>query len=185
VNNVELVFGGSDVGENFTITTNSGQPSLSSPNLCGYIINQNQLSTTLILGSASSKIIVSSTNSYTTLTVSGNGGENGTILSINKCSLGQFNPLPTPTPTITRTPDSNDCQYCISLHPCSLNKFFSGCCEPYDTYRIYTIPYDVAQTLVDGQSYYVESSGFSGCAIYSASLTTADFSYEYINITAT
>lgn len=94
-----------------------------------------------------------------------------------------LNTTPTPTPTITRTPDSNDCQYCISLHPCSINKFFSGCCEPFDTYRIYTIPYAVAQTLVDGQSYYVESSGFSGCMVYSASLTTADYSYEYVNIT--
>jgi hypothetical protein len=37
--------------------------------------------------------------------------------------------------------------------------------------------------LVDGQSYYVESSGFSGCMVYSASLTTADYSYEYVNIT--
>jgi hypothetical protein len=183
VNNVELVFGGSDVGEDFTITTNSGQPSLSSPNLCGYIINQNQLSTTLILGSASAKIIVSSTNSYTTLTVSGNGGGDGTILSINKCSLGQFNPLPTPTQTPTSTPANIGCQQCIYLHPCAVNKFFVGCCEPFDTYRIYIIPVQVADTLIDGQSYYVESIGFSGCAIYNSSLTSATYSYQYINIT--
>ena len=101
------------------------------------------------------------------------------------------NTTPTPTvtktqtPTPTQTPNSSACEYCLSLHPCSINKFFSGCCEPFDTYRIYTIPSVVADTLVDGQSYYVESIGFSGCAVYDSALTTADFSYEYINITAT
>lgn len=104
-----------------------------------------------------------------------------------------INAIPNPTPTVTKTqtptptqtPNSSACEYCLSLHPCSINKFFSGCCEPFDTYRIYTIPSVVADTLVDGQSYYVESVGFSGCAVYDSALTTADFSYEYINITAT
>ena len=92
---------------------------------------------------------------------------------------------PTPTPTITPTSTNSNiaCQQCISLHPCSVNKFFVGCCEPFDTYRIYIIPVQVADTLVDGQSYFVESIGFSGCAIYNTSITAATYSYQYINIT--
>lgn len=92
-------------------------------------------------------------------------------------------PTSTPTPTLTPTQNTTECQYCISLHPCTFNKFFVGCCEPYDTYRIYLIPNNVASSLIDGQSYYVESIGFSGCAIYDSALTTANFSYQYINIT--
>lgn len=92
-------------------------------------------------------------------------------------------PTPTPTVTPTSTISNIGCQQCVSLHPCSVNKFFIGCCEPFDTYRIYIIPVQVADTLVDGQSYYVESIGFSGCAIYNASITAATNSYQYINIT--
>jgi len=89
---------------------------------------------------------------------------------------------PTPTPTITSTQLNNNCQYCLSLHPCTVNRFFWECCEPYSSIRIYLIPSIVSDTLVNGDTYYVEAIGFSGCAVYDSSLTTADFSYEYINI---
>ena len=92
-------------------------------------------------------------------------------------------PTPTPTPSVTPTIPNIGCQQCVSLHPCAVNRFFTECCEPFDTYRIYIIPVQVADTLVDGQSYYVESIGFSGCAIYNASITAATYSYQYINIT--
>jgi len=89
---------------------------------------------------------------------------------------------PSITPTITSTQVNNNCQYCLSLHPCTVNRFFWQCCEPYDSFRVYLIPFDVSETLVNGNTYYVEAVGFSGCAVYDVTLTNADFSYEYINI---
>lgn len=97
------------------------------------------------------------------------------------------NPIPlTPTPSKSPTPTpftaQTQCEYCISLHPCTINKFFDSCCEPFDTYRIYLIPFDVANNLVDGQTYFAETVGFSGCVVYNASLSSATYSYQYINI---
>lgn len=114
----------------------------------------------------------------------------GTFIRYPGCSCTTPTPTPTktktPTPTKTQTPTNGgpqtSCEYCISLHPCSENKFFWECCEPYSSIRIYTIPYEVSQTLVNGNTYYVEAVGFSGCAVYDATMNTADFSYEYINI---
>lgn len=92
---------------------------------------------------------------------------------------------PTQTPTITPTPQPTNvgCAQCVNLHPCAISKFFVSCCEPFDTIRIYLIPYQVANTLVNGQSYFVEAVGFSNCAVYDENLNTANFSFEYINIT--
>jgi hypothetical protein len=92
---------------------------------------------------------------------------------------------PTQTPTITPTPQPTNpgCAQCINLHPCAISKFFVSCCEPFDTIRIYLIPYQVANSLINGQSYFVEAVGFSNCAIYDENLNTANFSFEYINIT--
>jgi hypothetical protein len=92
---------------------------------------------------------------------------------------------PTQTPTITPTPQPTNpgCGYCINLHPCAVSKFFVSCCEPFDTIRIYLIPYQVANSLVNGQSYFIEAVGFSNCAVYDENLNTANFSFEYINIT--
>jgi hypothetical protein len=92
-------------------------------------------------------------------------------------------PTPTKSPTPTPFTSQTQCEYCISLHPCTINKFFDSCCEPFDTYRIYLIPYDVANNLVDGNTYFVEAIGFSGCGVYNASASTATSSYQYINIT--
>ena len=91
----------------------------------------------------------------------------------------------TQTPTITPTPQPTNpgCAYCVNLHPCAVSKFFVSCCEPFDTIRIYLIPYQIANSLIDGQSYFVEAVGFSNCAVYNENLNTANFSFEYINIT--
>ncbi len=92
-------------------------------------------------------------------------------------------PTSTPTRTPTPQPTNPGCGYCVNLHPCAVSKFFVSCCEPFDTIRIYLIPYQIANSLVDGQSYFVEAVGFSNCAVYNASLSSATFSFEYINIT--
>lgn len=199
VNNVQILYAGAgnsgvpSLTETFTFTTDTGTPSIIPTYTCLSTINGN----ILVAGSGSTwsppnyntgtgKITITNSQNYTRLTIQGNGGSqywNGAGTSFKFCVPIPLNPTPTPTPTPTQNPIG--CEYCLSLHPCSINKFFSGCCEPFDTYRIYTIPSEVADTLVDGQSYYVESVGFSGCAVYDSALTTADFSYEYINITAT
>jgi hypothetical protein len=92
-------------------------------------------------------------------------------------------PTPTPTATPTATPLRGDCAYCISIYPCSVSKYFTSCCEPFENIRIFLIPANVADTLIDGESYYVEAEGFSNCAIYNESITTAQNSYKYISIT--
>jgi hypothetical protein len=62
--------------------------------------------------------------------------------------------------------------------------YFSGCCNPYYTYRIFGVPLVVSETIVDGQTYFIQSVGFSGCATYFESLSTSDFSYSYISFSS-
>ena len=89
-------------------------------------------------------------------------------------------PTPTPTKTSTRTLTPTP----TSTYYPPVNMFFSGCCNPYYTYRIFNVPLVVSETIVDGQTYFIQSAGFSGCATYFESLTTSDFSHSYISFSS-
>jgi hypothetical protein len=128
VNNIKLILGGSSIGETFTFTSNGGQLTINSDNYCGYNISQNVISTTSFLGGPIGEFTFSGVTPFYQLTIVGNGGGNGTTLSINKCFLDlncdlqylilpgstpsntptqtvtpAFNLTPTPTPTYTPT----------------------------------------------------------------------------------
>lgn len=199
VNNVEILYGGAGnngrtgLTETFIFTTNTGTPTIVPTYTCLTTINGNTLTAGLgstwdspNLNTGSGKIKINNSQNYTRLTIEGNGGSvfydsAGTLFKF--CVQESFPNTPTPTPTPTSTPQRGDCAYCISIYPCSVSRYFTSCCEPFETIRIFLIPASVADTLIDGQSYYVESEGFSNCAIYNENLNTAQNSYKYISIT--
>ena len=108
VNNIRIVLGGSVIGESFTFISNQGQVTITNVNSCGYDINQNIISSNFLTNESIGEFIISSPIAFYTLTISGPGGGNGTIISVNKCSLGldcdlqyYINPGITQTPTST------------------------------------------------------------------------------------
>lgn len=111
VNNILIVLGGSEIGESFTISSNSGIVTITNINSCDFIINQNVISSTSNSGESIGEFMISSPIAFYTLTISGPGGGDGTVLSVNKCYLdldcdliSVTNPSITQTPTPTRTP---------------------------------------------------------------------------------
>jgi hypothetical protein len=94
--------------ESFTFTTNTGNPVLSSCDYCCATINGNVVTATYCpTGSPDPQngggtFTISNPTPFTTLTISGPGGQAGTIVDI--CSDSVQPPLtPTPTPTVTPT----------------------------------------------------------------------------------
>jgi hypothetical protein len=94
--------------ESFTFTTNTGNPVLSSCDYCCATINGNVVTASYCpTGSPDPQngggtFTISNSNPFTTLTITGPGGEAGTIVDI--CSDSVQPPLtPTPTPTVTPT----------------------------------------------------------------------------------
>ena len=94
--------------ESFTFTTNTGNPVLSSCDYCCATINGNVVTATYCpTGSpdpnnGGGTFTISNSNPFTTLTITGPGGQGGTIVDI--CTDSVQPPVtPTPTPTVTPT----------------------------------------------------------------------------------
>lgn len=90
VNNVSYVLNASNTGETFSFTVNSGV--LTCTQACGtcpYTQSGNTFNTTSTFGGG--LITLSSTTPYTTLTVSGVGGGNGTLMGL--CSISCLSPI--------------------------------------------------------------------------------------------
>ena len=90
----------------------------------------------------------------------------------------------TPTPTVTKTSTSTPTPTVTPTHYPPEKLFFSGCCPPYYSYQIFSVPLEIATGLTDNQVYYIESYGFSGCGTYLTSLTSYNQSYSYLGFTA-
>ena len=94
--------------ESFTFTTNTGNPVLSSCDYCCATIIGNVVTSIfcpILPGNndGGGTFTISNTSPFTTLTITGPGGQNGTVFDI--CSDSVQPPVsPTPTPTVTPTP---------------------------------------------------------------------------------
>ena len=89
VNNISLPITaiGNGVGENISFTTNIGTPTILSNNNCGCIIVGNQIQSTATLNGGGGLFTISAPSSFTTLTISGQGGQNGSFIGINCSSI--------------------------------------------------------------------------------------------------
>ena len=98
----------SSASESFTFTTNTGNPTLSSCDYCcatiiGNVVTSNLCPSLPGTTDGGGTFTISNSLSFTTLTISGPGGLNGTIVDI--CSDSVQPPVsPTQTPTVTPTP---------------------------------------------------------------------------------
>ena len=98
---------GSTGTESFTFTTNTGNPTLSSCDYCCATINGNVVTADYCVSGSpvnnqgGGTFTISNPTSFTTLTITGPGGEAGTIVDI--CS-DSIIPPPTPSNTPTNTP---------------------------------------------------------------------------------
>ena len=111
VNNIVLRLINYGIGasgtESFTFTTNTGNPILSSCDYCCATINGNVVTADYCLSGSpvnnqgGGTFTISNPTSFTTLTITGPGGEAGTIVDI--CS-DSILPPPTPSSTPTNTP---------------------------------------------------------------------------------
>jgi hypothetical protein len=111
VNNIVLRLINYGIGasgtESFTFTTNTGNPTLSSCDYCCATINGNVVTADYCLSGSpvnnqgGGTFTISNPTSFTTLTITGPGGEAGTIVDI--CS-DSILPPPTPSSTPTNTP---------------------------------------------------------------------------------
>jgi hypothetical protein len=111
VNNIVLRLINYGIGasgtESFTFTTNTGNPTLSSCDYCCATINGNVVTADYCLSGSpvnnqgGGTFTISNPTSFTTLTITGPGGEAGTIVDI--CS-DSILPPPTPSNTPTNTP---------------------------------------------------------------------------------
>ena len=108
--------------------------------------------------------------SATTLYVCGQYpyGDSGLIINVssNIC-VGNVCPGPTPTPTTTPTPTP-------TLPP--IVGYFEDSCDPSNQFTLSNIP--ISFSPLSG-AYYIESSGFIGCATYVVSSSTNNF-YTFI-----
>ena len=99
---------GSSSTESFTFTTNTGIPVLSSCDYCCATINGNVVTAVYCpVGSPDPQngggtFTISNSSPFTTLTLTGPGGQGGTIMDICSDSV-QPPSTPTPTPTVTPT----------------------------------------------------------------------------------
>lgn len=92
VNNIIIFIAaaGQNVNENFIITTNTGIPSITSNVNCYTTIVGNEILSGLNadpVGGGGGKFFISNLSPFTTLTITGAGGENGSLLSICSDSL--------------------------------------------------------------------------------------------------
>jgi hypothetical protein len=90
--------------ENFVFTTNTGSgiPSITTTDSCYTTIVGNQiLSGGAPIGGAGGKFVITNSTDFTSLTITGNGGYNGSVLSVCANSI---QPILSPTPTPTLTP---------------------------------------------------------------------------------
>jgi len=84
VNNLIFVIDGYDSPETFTFITNTGTPTISSPENCGTLINGNQISSSGVYfpGNRAGKFIINNTSNYTSITITGPGGANGSAVAL-------------------------------------------------------------------------------------------------------
>jgi len=83
----------------------------------------------------------------------------------------------TSTPTITSTPTPTITEYKPAI------RTFSGCCFPFEVFKVFEIPGLTAITIVEDSVYYIESVGFSGCATNIADTFTQN-NYLFVNLSA-
>lgn len=116
VNNISLPITaiGNGVGENISFTTNVGTPTILSNNSCGCIIVGNQIQSTATLNGGGGLFTISAPSSFTTLTISGQGGQNGSFIGIDCTSI-----IPAPTA---------DCVSCniLALPPSGVGTITNG-----------------------------------------------------------
>lgn len=117
-------------GENFVITTNTGIPIITSPYNCYTTITGNEIISgigvplTSTDGGGGKFVIHNNSSSYTSLTITGDGGSNGSLLAICANSVIPTSPstspsqTPTHTPTPTPTPSSKMWQIITCTSSC-------------------------------------------------------------------
>jgi len=107
VNNIIIFIAGSDQNENFIFTTNSGSgiPTISTTLSCFMTITGNQIICGIATGyGGGGKFLIQNSVSFTSLTINGNGYQNGSVMSLCSNSIQTITPTPTPTKTKTPTP---------------------------------------------------------------------------------
>lgn len=160
--------------ESFTFTTNTGNPVLSSCDYCCATINGNVVTATYCpSGSPNPQdgggtFTISNPSPFTTLTISGPGGQAGTVVDI--CSDSVIPPPPpSPTPTVTPTSPLCDLNCEVQCGP-SYSAYNETTC-----YTITSIPSTAPTapyTLVP-KSYFVYSN--SGTFVYNPNYTINGF----------
>ena len=80
VNDLLFYIDGYQSPETFTFTTNTGTPTISSPENCDTLIVGNQISSTGVLSSG--KFIINNISDYTSLTITGPGGAFGSTVAL-------------------------------------------------------------------------------------------------------
>ena len=107
VNNIIIFINGSDLNENFILTTNSGSgiPTISTTLSCFMTITGNQIICGVATGfGGGGKFLIQNSVSFTSLTITGNGGQNGSLMSLCSNGIQNTTPTPTPTPGLSPTP---------------------------------------------------------------------------------
>ena len=107
--------------ENFIITTNGGIPLIIDQSSCYTTISGNEIlsgqgTTVQTRGGGGGIFIISAPSEFTSLTISGSGGQNGSLFAI--CADQSTTPTPT-TPTPTPPPCEDDEGCCLSNY-CSM-----------------------------------------------------------------
>lgn len=142
--------------------------------VCNCISIDNPLGVTLNFGytQCDGTLIYGEIYSATTLYVCGQFpyGDSGLVINIssNIC-VGNVCPGPTPTPTTTPTPTP-------TLPP--IVGYFEDSCDSSNQFTLSNIP--ISFSPLSG-AYYIESSGFIGCATYVVSSSTNNF-YSFISM---
>jgi hypothetical protein len=105
VNNIKLYLSALDNGETFTFTSNGGSITITSNNNCSCYISGNIIITNEINGNipGSGIFLISAPSAFTTLTVTGPGGQGGTTMGID-CSTVIPAPVVSPSPSISPSP---------------------------------------------------------------------------------
>jgi hypothetical protein len=161
VNYISIVLNGYNAtfnsisGEYFVITTNTGNntPEIELCSGCCAEISGNTISATTgnndcnitqVSPYGAGQFIINNSQPFTSLTISGNGGLSGTLMTI--CDPGPF-VTPTPTPTSTNQPVNTDCYpllignaYDLSASTWSLNAYV------YDPITSVSTPVNVPQS---------------------------------------
>ena len=119
---------GHTADENFVITTNTGTPIITSPYNCYTTITGNEIisggGAPSGSGGGGKFVIHNSSSSYTSITITGDGGSNGSLLAICANSVIPTSPstspsqTPTHTPTPTPTPSSKMWQIITCTSSC-------------------------------------------------------------------